>query len=92
MILGKWRLLSQGGRPVPAGRKETVEFTADGKQTTIMMTQTLNNTYKFVDDQTIQQYFRDQPTSKYIVAVTKSDLSLACPTNQDLDVTYKRVN
>ncbi len=91
LIVGKWQLISQASRPVPATHKQFDEFTADGKQLSTSDGKTSTFSYKFLDDQTMQLYHEDKPTIKYNVSVTKEELTLSCPTNQILDCTYKRI-
>jgi hypothetical protein len=89
LIVGKWELTGD-----KTGYKETMDFTADGKVTTVAKavdTNTWVNTYKFLDDQTIQLYDKKEtPTAKYKVEVSKTDLTMTNTKTNKAD-RYKKI-
>jgi hypothetical protein len=89
LIVGKWELTGD-----KTGYKEIRDFTADGKVITKGIAAevvTYENTYKFLDDQTVQLYDRKEtPTVKYKVEVSKTNLTLTNAKNNEADH-YKRI-
>ena len=81
------------GQPFTASAtnvKYKMVFSADGKMLSVMPEATIDNTYKFLSEDTLQVSYQGKAGSKYKVSVTPTDLSLTCDENHDLDVAYKR--
>jgi hypothetical protein len=89
LIVGKWEMPAD-----KTGYSEIMEFTADGKAITQAIskveTTTLENTYQFPDDQTVQLYEKNNPTARYKVEVTKTELTLIDTKNNEVNK-YRRV-
>jgi hypothetical protein len=89
LIAGKWEMDDP-----KIGYKELMEFTLDGNLTTTITTKVettkLENTYKFLDDQTLQLYEKGNPTAQYKVELSKTDLTLTNTKRNKADK-YKRV-
>jgi hypothetical protein len=82
LIIGKWEMKRDAD-----GYAEMLEFTTDGRALTSPLVKdpiNYENTFKFLDDGTLQFFERGKPTAKFKVTVSANELTTVRESNGEV--------